>query len=355
MPKNLRSRWAAFSALAILLSSCIFSPAVPTATRLNPNAVLTAAAQTASARGTELAQSTPSPAPATPTSMATQTLQPATPPITVTLPVTGTTAALPTQAVTITPTHNPAPSTGDKAEFVLDVTIPDGTDLQPGAKFTKTWRLKNVGTTTWLTAYSLVHVSNDKIEGPATVPLSKSVAPGETIDASVDLIAPDSSGTHISYWKLSNDRGQLFGLGPDAAGAFYVQIDVTGGASSTPGSGTPEATSTPGGGSGDLLSKLTVSIDNPDFSGTCPHEYIVTAMFTLRDPATVTYQLEAGSDTPGFTFNLPPAQTSAFPAGTQTLVFNLRIDNSVNGWVRLILTAPEDKRSKMAKFSLTCK
>ncbi len=350
MLKNLRSLWAFFLALAILLSSCNFSPAVPTATRLNPNAVLTAAAQTASARGTELAQSTPSPA--APTATATQTLPPASPSITVTLPVTGTTVPLPTLAATFTPTFVPAPATGDKAEFVADVTVPDGTNVEPGEKFTKTWRLKNVGTTTWLTAYSLVHVSNDKIKGPATVSLPKSVPPGETVDVSVDLTAPETSGTFTSYWKLSNDRGQLFGLGPAATDAFYVQIKV-GGASSTPGTGTPEPTSTPG--SGDLLSGLKVSFDEADFTGACPHQYTITAVFKLSDPDTVTYQLEAGSDKAGFTFNLPPAQTSAFPAGTQTLVFNLSIDSSVSGWVRLLITAPEEKRSKKTEFSLTCK
>jgi hypothetical protein len=354
MVKHTRSLWAYFFALAILFSSCSFSPAVPTATKLNPNAVLTSAAQTASARGTELAQSSPSPAPATPTSTVTPTIAAATPAITVTLPVTGTTT-LPTQQATITATFAPAPTTGDKAEFVQDVTIPDGTEVKPGEKFTKTWRLKNAGTTTWTTAYSLVHVGNDKIGGPASVPLAKNAAPGEMIDLSVELTAPDSSGTHTGFWKLSNDKSQLFGIGPSGAEAFYVQIKVPGGAASTPGSGTPEATSTPGSGGGGQVSGLAVSIDNADFSGTCPHEYTVTASFDLKNPATVTYQLEAGADKAGFNFNLPGPQTSAFPAGTQTLVFNLNINDSVNGWVRLLITAPEEKRSKKAEFALTCK
>ena len=44
----------------------------------------------------------------------------------------------------------------DRAQFVTDVTVPDGTKYDPGATFTKTWRLRNVGTCTWTTAYTMV-------------------------------------------------------------------------------------------------------------------------------------------------------------------------------------------------------
>ncbi len=349
MYEKLRKTGACLAALTVLLSACSLSPVAPTPTGPDPNAVLTAAAETAAARGTALALTTPSPEPPTPTSTETQFVQPTLPSITATLPVSGT--LTPVGGATPTSGSPPASTGGDRAEFVADVTIPDGTVVDPGAKFTKTWRLKNVGTTTWLTAYSLVHVSNDKIEGPATVSLPKNVAPGETVDVSVELTAPSETGTHTSYWKLSNDRGQLFGIGGDASGAFYVQIKVGGDGGGE--DGTPEATSTPGG-SGDLLSGLSVSLDGEDFSGACPFELTVTASFTLNKPATVTYRLEAGSDDPGFEFNLPGPQTSAFAAGTQTLVFTLNLDDSVEGWVRFLITAPEEARSRRANFSLSC-
>jgi hypothetical protein len=348
--------WGVTLILAILLSSCNFSPAAPTATRPDPNAVLTAAAQTAQARGTALALTTPSPPPATPTETATVAAPPTFPSITSTLPVSGTLApvggATPTLGAGATQGVPPAPASGDRAEFVADVTIPDGTAMDPGEDFTKTWRLQNVGTTTWSTAYSLVHASDDAIEGPASVSLPKNVAPGETVEVSVDLTAPEADGTHTSYWKLSNDRGQLFGIGPQANGAFYVQIKVGSGGEGGS-SGTPAATSASGG-SSDLLSGLSISIDTPEFSGACPHEYRVTAVFTLSEPATITYELEAGSDESGFAFDLPDAQTGAFATGTQTLAFTLNIDDSVDGWVRLLISDPEEVRSGQAEFSLSC-
>ncbi len=44
----------------------------------------------------------------------------------------------------------------DRAQFVADVTVPDGTRYDPGATFTKTWRLRNAGTCTWTTSYTMV-------------------------------------------------------------------------------------------------------------------------------------------------------------------------------------------------------
>ena len=36
-----------------------------------------------------------------------------------------------------------------QASFVRDVNYPDGTYVVPGTSFTKTWRLRNVGTQAW--------------------------------------------------------------------------------------------------------------------------------------------------------------------------------------------------------------
>ena len=40
-------------------------------------------------------------------------------------------------------------------------TIPDGTIMQPGETFQKTWRLKNNGTCTWNSSYKIVYWSGD--------------------------------------------------------------------------------------------------------------------------------------------------------------------------------------------------
>src|SRR6185369_17067902 len=79
------------------------------------------------------------------------------------------------------PSSTPGGTTGTyKAEFVADVTVPDGTVFKAGETFVKTWKLKNAGTAPWGTDFVLVRVKGDPLGAPATVPLSSTVKPGET-------------------------------------------------------------------------------------------------------------------------------------------------------------------------------
>ena len=131
---------------------------------------------------------------------------------------------LPSNTSTSTPTAVVLPA--DWASFVGDVTIYDGATFTPGATFTKTWRLENIGTRTWTTDYDLVFVGGASLDAKARVPLPYDVAPGQTVDVSVRLTAPDEPGTYTGLWQLRNTSGVLFGLGDQASGAFWVQIKV---------------------------------------------------------------------------------------------------------------------------------
>ncbi|MGE5220832.1 MAG: NBR1-Ig-like domain-containing protein [Omnitrophica WOR_2 bacterium] len=344
MLKSLQKACVFYITIATLLSACGFNRATPAATQMDASAALTAAAGTAQARLTQLYQSTPSPAPATP---APQTTTPAltsqAPTLQVTNAVTSTqniSATLPAATATSGPTTG-APS-GDKAQFVIDLSIPDGTVVAPDASFKKTWKVKNIGTTTWSTSYTLVHVSQDPLQGPKSVAMPKEVVPGDTVDISVELTAPSENGKYTSYWNFGNAQGKLFG------DQIYVQIVV-----GEPGE-TPEVTGTPGGTGGAIVTMVSASIDNATTTEQCPYTYAITVLFTLSKDADVTYQLEAGSDDPNFKFNLPGPQTYHFTAGTQTLTINLKFTDSGSGWVKFHITSPENVSSKKANFSLTC-
>jgi hypothetical protein len=134
----------------------------------------------------------------------------------------------PTPTVTPTATVTPAPSACDKAEFVADVTVPDGTTFAPGTAFTKTWRLKNVGTCTWTTSYSLAFTSGEQMGAAASYPLPVSVAPGQTVDLSAYMTAPATAGPHEGSWMLRNASGAFFGIGASGASPFWVRINVSG-------------------------------------------------------------------------------------------------------------------------------
>jgi hypothetical protein len=150
---------------------------------------------------------------------------------TATATVTGTPPSpTPTLTGTVTPptaTNTPQQSACDKAQFISDVTVPDGTIFAPGATFTKTWRLKNISTCTWTTSYALVFSSGEQMGGPASVNFPASVIPGQTVDLSVQLTAPNAAGTKRGYWMLKNANGAIFGIGSAADKPFWVEIKVS--------------------------------------------------------------------------------------------------------------------------------
>ena len=87
---------------------------------------------------------------------------------------------------------------------------PDGTGMNQGAGFRKTWRVKNTGTCTWTSDYSFVFVSGDQMSGQ-NIYVPANVAPGQTVDLSVDLIAPNGEGTYRGYWQMRTPYGYNFG------------------------------------------------------------------------------------------------------------------------------------------------
>ena len=117
----------------------------------------------------------------------------------------------------------------DRAQFIADVTVPDGTRYDPGATFTKTWKLRNVGTCTWTTSYTMVFDSGNQLGSTASVAMPSSVAPGQDVSLSVNMTAPSTAGHYIGYWKFKNAAGTLFGIGAQANRSWWVEINVVGG------------------------------------------------------------------------------------------------------------------------------
>ena len=192
--------------LVIVMACSRFAPATPQPAA-TLDALYTAAAQTLEAMSTQgIGTLTPQP---------TGTLFISTP------------SATPFATFTTVPPLQPV-SRCDAAEFVSDVTYPDGSNVSLGGTFTKTWRVQNVGTCTWSTAYTLVFVSGERFGAPTAVSLPGSVAPGQTIDLSINLTAPNNNGRYRGDWKLRNASGVLFGIGSSASSNFYVDVSVTG-------------------------------------------------------------------------------------------------------------------------------
>jgi len=105
------------------------------------------------------------------------------------------------------------------------MTAADGSQFPPGTTFIKVWRLKNVGSCTWNTSYSVTFDGGDQLGG-STFDMPENVSPGESIDIAIEMKAPNSKGSYKGYWLLRDDDGSKFGLGGSDKSPFWVAIKV---------------------------------------------------------------------------------------------------------------------------------
>jgi hypothetical protein len=117
------------------------------------------------------------------------------------------------------PPETTAPCFND-SHFITDVTIPDGTILQPGEQFNKVWRLKNSGTCTWTSGYLFVFTGGEAFSGSKSVSLSNEVLPGAEFEFQLTLTAPTTPGQYSGSWKLHDPQGVPFG------NQFWVTVNV---------------------------------------------------------------------------------------------------------------------------------
>lgn len=134
--------------------------------------------------------------------------------------VTPTFTVTPTLEPTATVTNTPLPC---NLATMTSETVPDDSEINVNTAFVKTWTLKNVGSCVWTSGYKVVFVSGDAMSGPASFQLtSGTVSPGESVVASVNLVAPSATGTYRGNWKLQDGQGNVFGL--TTGNPFWVQI-----------------------------------------------------------------------------------------------------------------------------------
>jgi len=199
----------------MMISGCKSqTPVEPT---LDANAIFTQAAETVAAQLTKTALSMPT-ATNTPTVAPTNTQ--ALPTATSTMVATSLT---PQTSVTTTLAPNP-----NKMEFIGDVTIPDGQIIPPGAKFIKTWKVKNVGATTWTSTFKIRLWAGQQFGAKSSILLGKEVKPNEEAEISIEFTAPLNNGEYYSMWILSDQDEANFGV------PFYVKFNVGVTSSSTP-------------------------------------------------------------------------------------------------------------------------
>jgi len=304
MSKSVRAISSLSLVLAFILSSCNL-PSNNTQATEEPNAVFTQAALTVQAQLSQATQfSTPTLPPAQPTNT----------------PITFPTSA---PASTAVPVFSATPVC-DRAQFVKDVTIPDGTTFTPGTLFTKTWRLRNSGTCTW-SGYTLVFDSGDVMSGTSPIAIG-TVSPGQEIDLTVNLTAPATNGSYRGYWRVRNPSGVLLPvLGGHQEKSFFVDIKVNDG-------------------TGGPFSVTSVSLSA---SGSCGN-FTITANITVNGPGSVTYKWKR-SDNATDTVDHPAIVFAS--AGTQSVNTTWAVGASGSHWMEIYIDDPNHQQFGRANFS----
>lgn len=209
---NLKTLLRTFSILILATSlvSCGTQPtpvptvdAAPTLAAVRTEAAATVAAQIA-------AQASPTPLPATATSIPTE-VPPTVAPPTVAPTVVPPTAVVvvPTRpAITLTPkaTYTSTPS---KYGCEVTSTTPDyKAEFSPRGDFDGKWVLKNTSDTTWDAGnFDIRYVSGTKFQENqdlTTLDLPASVKAGESVTIIVDMLAPADPGNYSASWVLAN-------------------------------------------------------------------------------------------------------------------------------------------------------
>ena len=238
------------------------------------------------------------------------------------LPSPATLTPIPLPASTNTPAAT-ATSNCNVAEFVADITIPDGTIITPGQNFTKTWRLRNNGTCTWTPSYAVVFSDGNSMNGPTTQALAGNVNPGQTVDISVNLTAPATPGDYTGNWKIRDASGVLFGR-------FYVQIKSQAPATAT-------NTSAP------AFAVTSVRFTN---SGGCGN-FTATANITTNGAGTVNlHWIRSDGATPP----VPPALVFA-SAGTQSVSISWATTAAGTHWFDVYIDSPNNQQFGRASFT----
>lgn len=229
---------ALFMLAALLVSGCLF---LSGAENENSSAAFTAGAstlivrltmdagQTAVAQLTQIAgqpnQPPPSPPPENSTALPTQTPPPSNTPLP--QPPSAFEPATFTPTPTLpAPTATPISVDCNRMDFIGDISAPLDSAFPANSVFSKIWRVRNSGSCTWTSAYSLVFTGGNLVGISAIGLPVPSVAPGQTVDLGVNLTAPGVTGVYQGTWMLRSDTGQVFGYGPSGAAPLTARITV---------------------------------------------------------------------------------------------------------------------------------
>lgn len=205
--------------LGLLLAACAPAPAAAPTSILTPLPPLPATVTAA------LDESLPPPTAARPTFTASPSAT-ASPAATV-IPASGPTrrAPTPTPPRGASATATATPGCVNEAEYLADLTAPDGAQFLPGQTFAKKWSVRNAGTCDWGPGYRLVFISGEPLTAPPGGRAQTEFAlyparAGTQAIWEILMRAPETPGVYLGRWQARDAQGRLFGS------VVYVEVEV---------------------------------------------------------------------------------------------------------------------------------
>ncbi|PKN91569.1 MAG: hypothetical protein CVU44_18475 [Chloroflexi bacterium HGW-Chloroflexi-6] len=105
-------------------------------------------------------------------------------------------------------------------KFLADLTVPDGSPINPNERIDKQWRVVNSGTCDWDAGYRLKLVGGFAPLGAEIVQALFPARAGAEVTIQIFFTAPPTSGVYRSAWQASDPQGQPFGE------TIYIEIVV---------------------------------------------------------------------------------------------------------------------------------
>jgi hypothetical protein len=104
----------------------------------------------------------------------------------------------------------PTPSCINNLAYISDLTLPDGTFVNPGESLDKRWQVENTGTCNWEEGYTLRLITGPEMGGVPEHHLYPARAGTEAV-IRIIYTAPAEPGIYRSAWQAYDPNGQAFG------------------------------------------------------------------------------------------------------------------------------------------------
>jgi hypothetical protein len=104
--------------------------------------------------------------------------------------------------------------------FQQDLTLPDGTFVNPGSSLDKQWQVRNSGTCNWDDTYTIQKIDGDSL-GAASPQALVPARSGTAATIRIIFTAPTQSGKYTSIWQAYTPDGKPFGDN------FSIVVNVT--------------------------------------------------------------------------------------------------------------------------------